>query len=362
MKISLLTLSTQKALLSKNVILSNLISYNSMTMYNLTIDQTCTSSSCSSHTIILTQGIYKIELWGSQGGTASYAAAPGNGSYVSGNFTALNGTTLYAFIGNGYGYNGGGSGGSAPNTGGRGGGATDIRFGGTGLDNRIMVAAGGGGGGGHSNGGSPSSRSASIGTSGGNGDEDGSPTSDSYYGKPGRKGTQASGGSGGTYGSAYSSRPDPDGTYYPSGGGGGGGGYYGGGGGGSGGTGGASYESSGRTGSSGSKGTGGSGASGAYSSTISARWSFPGGGGGGGSSYIDTTRVSIIQMLNGNTPFLNVIGETTIGNRRNGAIRIEQISEEEEGNVCKCTCNYNVIFTMQKLYKVSTLIFISLLK
>jgi hypothetical protein len=354
MKISPLPHSSQVALLYKSIKLSNLIKYNSNTANNLTIDCPCTSSSCSYQTIVLTPSTYKIELWGSQGGTATYSASPGNGSYVSGTFIAIQDTTLYAFIGNTNGYNGGGSGGSGPNSGANGGGATDIRLGGTGFDNRIMVAGGGGGGGAHSNGGALYVRDALKGTVGGNGDEDGGFCDNTFYGKPGKKGTQTSGGSGGSNGvTSYSSYTDS--TYYPSAGGGGGGGYYGGGGGGSGATQGGSNRD-GNIGNTGSVGNGGSGASAAYSSSITAGYSSASAGGGGGSSFIDSSRVSKIQLLNGNTSFANVVGEMQIGNQRNGAIRIAQLDNSVIKSAYACTCNYYPIFAMQNLIKIAIIL------
>jgi hypothetical protein len=199
MKITKLLLSRQNALLTKSVKLSKLIKYNSNTTSELTIDQTCTSSSCQVHSIILTKGIYKIELWGSQGGTAPYAAAPGNGSYVSGNFVSTGETSIFAFIGNRYSFNGGGAAGPGANSGANGGGATDIRLGGTELIHRILVAAGGGGGGGHT--GYSPYRDLSKSSVGGNGDENGGYQSGgSMAGQPGLCGSLTKGGAGGAGG------------------------------------------------------------------------------------------------------------------------------------------------------------------
>ena len=69
--------------------------------------------------------------------------------------TVLSSTTFAVYVGgqgkccpDGIGgYNGGGRGGGCCDWGGGGGGATDIRIGGTGLNNRILVAGGGGGSG-----------------------------------------------------------------------------------------------------------------------------------------------------------------------------------------------------------------------
>jgi hypothetical protein len=311
-KIMRLSHYRQTALLTKSVKLSNIIKYNSATSTELTIDQTCTSTSCASHTIILTQGSYKIELWGSQGGTAAYAASPGNGSYVRGNFTVTKETILYAFIGNRNGYNGGGSGGPGANSGANGGGATDIRLEGTGYENRIMVAGGGGGGGGHSNGGSSNTRDYRKGTSGGNGDEDGGSTSNQYGGGGG-----GGGGSGITYGGSISRAGNP--------------------------------------GSSGTKGSGGSGATATYTYSVTGYCSHRSSGGGGGSSYVDTNKITMHEIFYGSSSFPNVVGLTQTGNQRNGAIRIKQTSEIIiEGG--KRTCNYDIVFTYQKLFRISILI------
>jgi hypothetical protein len=307
--------------------LSNAIEYNSSSHTVLTIDQTCSSSSCPVHTIVLIKGVYKIELWGSQGGTATYAAAPGNGSYVSGNITTKTKMTIYAYIGNRNGFNGGAVSGSGVNVGACGGGATDIRLNGTGLDNRIMIAAGGGGGGGHSNCGA-SSGTRCYGGVGGNGDQDAQIISYSSYGYTGLKGTLSSGGAGGAGGTiSFTSRTDY--TYYPASGGGGGGGYYGGGGGGSGATSGGSANSNGYRGNSGTKGSGGSGARATHTNAVEGYFSYPGAGGGGGSSYIDTGIIKMEQMYNGGMLFPNVLGTTQIGNQRNGALKITQIGKIE---------------------------------
>lgn len=112
-------------------------------------------------------GMYKIELWGAQGGPSLQNIDPGGlGAYVSGNIQLNDSTNLYVYIGN-YGhepsnlanpFNGGGM----PDITGQfpeshsglysGGGATDVRLVSGEWDNieslrsRIMVAAGGGGG------------------------------------------------------------------------------------------------------------------------------------------------------------------------------------------------------------------------
>lgn len=93
-------------------------------------------------------GIYKVELWGAQGG-----GSIAQGAYVKGNILLTKDMLLYIHVGSkpissSGGYNGGGPNISASTSGG---GATDIRLiGGTwnnfdGLKSRIMVASGGGG-------------------------------------------------------------------------------------------------------------------------------------------------------------------------------------------------------------------------
>ena len=235
--------------------------------------------------------------------------------------------TIYAYIGNRNGFNGGAVSGDGVNKGAYGGGATDIRLNGTGLNNRIMIAAGGGGGGGHSNGGE-SSRTYRYGGVGGNGDQDAQIISYGSDGYPGLKGTLSSGGAGRAGGTiSFTSRTDY--TYYPASGGGGGGGYYGGGGGGSGATNGGSANSNGYRGNSGTKGSGGSGARATHTNTVDGYYSYPGAGGGGGSSYIDTSIIKMEQMYNGGMLFPKVLGTTQIGNQRNGALKITQIGKIE---------------------------------
>ena len=122
--------------------------------------------------VVPTTGWYQIELWGAEGGSAKYSVAysGGLGGYTSGKILLNAGDILYAYVGgigqtvNGTtsftvtpstsisGYNGGtfGTASSSNSTHGGGGGATDIRYGGTSLNDRIMVAAGGGGASSHS--------------------------------------------------------------------------------------------------------------------------------------------------------------------------------------------------------------------
>lgn len=134
------------------------------------------------------------------------------------------GRVIYGYVGGtpsgkSGGWNGGGTGGSNGGDGG-GAGATDVRIGGTGLSNRIMVAGGGGGDGNNLYRGG-----AGGGLSGGNGTGRSGVTTDYGHG-----GTQSAGGAAGT-----TSSPHPEagsfglGGNNTNGGGGGGGGWYGGG-------------------------------------------------------------------------------------------------------------------------------------
>lgn len=113
-------------------------------------------------------GIYKLQVWGAQGGQGGPSNLGGKGGYSVGNITLTKGENLYVYVGgqgigatttsstakeNVGGYNGGGS--SYQTTGGprsSGGGATDIRFiqntdplNSASLLSRVIVAGGGGG-------------------------------------------------------------------------------------------------------------------------------------------------------------------------------------------------------------------------
>lgn len=118
-------------------------------------------------------GYYRIDLWGAQGGGSVDTATDkirtngGKGAYTSGIVKLEAGKKIYVTVGakgadgksgsNVVKGNNGGGGASHGNenttveamyqaAAGAGGNATDIRYGGTGINNRIMVAAGGGGG------------------------------------------------------------------------------------------------------------------------------------------------------------------------------------------------------------------------
>lgn len=90
----------------------------------------------------------EMECWGAQGG-ANWVNNTNFGGYSKGIIAVTPGETLTIFVGNqpttlAGGFNGGGAGDGA---GRGGGGASDVRQGGTGLNNRVIVAGGGGGAG-----------------------------------------------------------------------------------------------------------------------------------------------------------------------------------------------------------------------
>ena len=90
----------------------------------------------------------RVELHGAQGGT-SYGPSENYGGLTRGTLAVEPGTVVTVFVGGqpegiAAGYNGGGAGDSG---GQGGGGATDLRLGGTSLEDRVLVAGGGGGAG-----------------------------------------------------------------------------------------------------------------------------------------------------------------------------------------------------------------------
>ena len=190
-----------------------------------------------------------IECWGAQGGSGG-----DNGGYAKGYLAVTPAQVLNIYVGGQGthptgGWNGGGQGGIigdplyASDEGYGGGGASDVRVGGTALANRVIVGCGGGGASGANGGGG-----GGQGTAGGNGTISGGGAGgagciNTWWGLSGGNGTAGSNGQGGSGGSG--------GTYGP-GGGGGGGGYYGGGG-----AGGGVHSSSGPKGGSGYSYTGG---------------------------------------------------------------------------------------------------------
>ena len=99
----------------------------------------------------------EVDAYGAQGGYSTGGIAGGLGGWTSAGFSVAPGETLYVFVGGqgetvatgiaSGGFNGGGNSGecSGNYAGSGGGGATDIRRGGTDLTDRIIVAGGGGG-------------------------------------------------------------------------------------------------------------------------------------------------------------------------------------------------------------------------
>jgi hypothetical protein len=195
-----------------------------------------------------------IQARGAQGqsGTNGSFGTGGLGGFVSGIFAVTPGQTLTIYVGGQNGYNGGGLAGiSGTNTSGNGGGASDVRFLGTALSDRILIAGGGGGGTGGpqgscaggpaGNGGLGGNLIAGVGTTGsgcgtgGTGGTGGDQltggiggTGNNNCSATGGTGTVGVLGIGGNGGAGYLGC----GGYTGSGGGGGGGGYYGGAGGG----------------------------------------------------------------------------------------------------------------------------------
>lgn len=229
-----------------------------------------------------------VTAFGAQGGDATSPAGSSNtppgsggrGSRASGVLAVTPGEMLYVYVGQRTGFNGGGLAGAsdasivAPGASGNGGGASDVRYGGNTLADRVLVAAGGGGGaappmgscssanatpghGANADSGVPGLAGSSC-WAGGSGGASASPTAGGNGGNPGMVNCEAPAGPGlaGTLGVGGLGGSGVQGCagYSGTGGGGGGGGYYGGGG--------------------GAGGTGGGGGS----------WS--GGGGGGGISFI----------------------------------------------------------------------------
>jgi hypothetical protein len=206
-------------------------------------------------TFVVPACIYSIhaDMSGAEGGgNASVSAEGGKGGRLETDIPVTPGQTLYIFVGGmgdatgTPGYNGGGSGfgGSVSNPGSGGGGATDIRIGGTTLNDRVAVA--GGGGGGTENGG-PATGGAGGGLIGGGPSPAANPWACTPLVEP-TGGTQSAGGTGGTsttcawngFDGSFGLGGDSYNNYRSAG---GGGGWYGGGGGhnGCGGAGGSSY-------------------------------------------------------------------------------------------------------------------------
>lgn len=182
-----------------------------------------------------------IQTWGAQGGFVGTTAG-GNGGEAFGSLDVSSGDTLWVYVGGkgidspggsqacnlAGGWNGGGPTGdtccsNAGSGAASGGGASDVRYGGQTLNDRVIVAAGGGGAYSSENG---AAGGGLVGLDGG-----------SYNGVASTGGTQTSGGQAGGYYTAHTCNRATDGTFGYGGkgdgndGGGGGAGWYGGGGG-----------------------------------------------------------------------------------------------------------------------------------
>ncbi len=123
------------------------------TTINNTVSQTFNYTG-SAQTFTVPAGVTQINITakGAQGGSNAMGVAGGLGGEATGVLNVTPGQVLNLYVGGSNGYNGGGVAsnptGCAAATGGQGGGATDIRLGGTTLNDRVIVAAGGGGAGG----------------------------------------------------------------------------------------------------------------------------------------------------------------------------------------------------------------------
>lgn len=224
----------------------------------------------------------EINVWGAQGAPAPDGGTGGFGGYATGKIDVTPGEWIYINVGGQDGYNGGGAGGLNGYTdfsgtvhgdaGGNGGGASDVRIGGSSLAERIIVA-GGGGGGGHV-GVWPSCQPATPGGNGGDGGSGGDGTG-------GSSSACSCGGGGGIGGIGAIASTPGTGSGYNAGNCGGG------------------YDGAGADGSLGlggdgnvnfwnGTGGGGGGGGGYYGGGAGGNgWdTTPGGGGGGGSSYI----------------------------------------------------------------------------
>jgi len=196
----------------------------------------------SMQTYVVPAGVTKIKIdaRGAQGESAIYnqpGTRPddlgGKGGRVVAEYPVTPGQTIYVFVGGNTGFNGGGSGGGSvvqP----KGGGASDIRIGGTDLINRIIVAGGGGGGGNNC-----AANAEPGGAGGGLIGETGYQCNSQTGAYTGMGGTQSAGGVAGVGASSGGSTPATAGQlglggnagiFFGTAAGGGGGGYYGGGG------------------------------------------------------------------------------------------------------------------------------------
>lgn len=264
--------------------------------------------------VTLPKGVYKLEVWGAEGGGSrlsgnSNSGLGGLGGYSTGTITIEKDTAIYVYVGgaggsstNGNaagGFNGGGQGyaSSSSEPGNGGGGASDIRIGADSLYNRVIVAGGGGGGGEDS--------SDAYGHGGGT-------TGVAGTGSP-SNGTQTAAGTNGGFGvGAGTNKGD---------GGGGGGGWYGGG--------------TSRSSSVGSDTQGGGGGSG-YVLTASS--SKPSGYALGSQYYLTNA-----NTIAGNASMPSVSGGTETGHTGNGYARITVISIDSFNGYIKTSSGWKEI-------------------
>ena len=97
--------------------------------------------------VTLPKGVYKLEVWGAQGGYRSSSSRGGKGGYSVGTITITQPTNIFIYVGgsgNTGGTSGGFNGGGARRTYKGGGGASDMRIGQDSLYARVIVAGGGG--------------------------------------------------------------------------------------------------------------------------------------------------------------------------------------------------------------------------
>ena len=267
-------------------------------------------------TITLPKGIYKLEVWGAQGGSFNTTYVGGKGGYSYGTLTltdketilycyaggkGTDGTTSGTFAG---GWNGGGQAytSSATYDMSAGGGGSDIRIGSTSLYARVIVAGGGGGAGSYSD-----SYRYSGGAGGGTSGATGGQYSTSY--KAGLAGSQTGVGTS-YYGTTANS------TSY------------------------GTVASFG-TGASGSSGQIAGGGGGWYGGGYARRAS-----GGGGSGYVYTSSTASnypsgclltsayyltdAATVSGNTSFVDYSGSTVTGHSGNGYVRITVVEIKKD--------------------------------
>jgi hypothetical protein len=116
----------------------------------LVFDSTTYAYTGAQQIFVVPNGVTEVTIrtWGAQGG-ANWVNNVNYGGYAQGDLAVTAGDTLFVYVGNQPagitgGYNGGGNGEGAGQAGG---GASDVRYGGMGLNNRKIVGAGAGGAG-----------------------------------------------------------------------------------------------------------------------------------------------------------------------------------------------------------------------